>query len=904
MVTHLGPPMMHHATRRGGRGASSRRGWHLALWACAAAGARAALPCYSLVGGKSLVSPAELHGRHRPTLLAFGTLEDAHSCEHECAQAERCQAYTWLRTTEVAPSGGASGECYGIPVNTPLPPLLNIPEATAGVEIPCPPHSPPPPPLTAADVLGPTDDFYVGPTTSGDRSGILAIFVGVLSSLGTTCVLVVGGLWLGRLGAIPAEGAKAMSAIAARLLIPCLLFDSVVRSASIDLIASAWLAALLPFVYVTCGAALGMLCAIVTRPAPDFERGMIAAVAFGNSVRPCTRVPAPQPAPPPRARPVHRPRAQPVPHPRARACTHAPTCPCPCPVLACGLGAPKTGLPIIILSVVNDALMSPAVRELRASKPSLPPTDPLVYLAVYQLTYPMLQWAVGDALLSGAIPVPFLGRRRAAASEASLLQRKPTVGLGAESDDADALARAADANGALTPVSAQPGPPTDVLQPSAKLAAPARATLARASTAANAYALLEAPPGTSNGGGGASGTGPPPHSPPRLPPAAQRLARAFSEPWDVFSARLAAEPVPEPELLPGERRTVALHLNAVADGEAGSRVAPRMRSREVECVDPRTGEHSRRLERFYVEGLPPPPPPRRASSILFGGDELVTDDLSGRSAAEMGVGRVGSQHGAALAPPTPRAQPSLPEEESAADESAEPSEFADARSEPDPQPSHGRVATARRALWSAQEMLLLAIDRILVPPVRATLLGLCLAVIPFTRAALVPGPSSPAPPLGWLLSGISKLGDAAVPVNLLTLGASLSKGPDFRAISPRACLAIAFAKLLAMPAIALVIAGTTNFFVSSIPHPFQQVFLLVIFVVAATPTANNVLCARRACARDAMGARRAPARRRSRGGARPRARTPADALARCARMRPRHAAAGSCARSTGRTERR
>jgi hypothetical protein len=138
-------------------------------------------------------------------------------------------------------------------------------------------------------------------------------------------------------------------------------------------------------------------------------------------------------------------------------------------------------------------------------------------------------------------------------------------------------------------------------------------------------------------------------------------------------------------------------------------------------------------------------------------------------------------------------------------------------------------------------------DKLLVPPVRATLLGLVLGLIPCVRKLLLPEASHASadasqPALAWLLAGISKLGDAAVPMNLITLGVSLAKGPDFDALPPRAALAIVFAKMVVMPAIALgAIVFVSVVCPVHILHPFQQPFFLTMFVVAATPTANNVL---------------------------------------------------------------
>jgi predicted permease len=129
-----------------------------------------------------------------------------------------------------------------------------------------------------------------------------------------------------------------------------------------------------------------------------------------------------------------------------------------------------------------------------------------------------------------------------------------------------------------------------------------------------------------------------------------------------------------------------------------------------------------------------------------------------------------------------------------------------------------------------------------VPPVRATMLGLVLGLIPWTHDLLLSKSDDERAPLDWLVAGISKLGDAAVPLNLITLGASLAKGPDFNSISVKSCAAIVVAKLILMPVVAMLAVMAVNaFFPVNILHPFQQPFYLTAMVVASTPTANNVL---------------------------------------------------------------
>jgi predicted permease len=61
---------------------------------------------------------------------------------------------------------------------------------------------------------------------------------------------------------------------------------------------------------------------------------------------------------------------------------------------ACAFGN-STGLPLVLLTLIRDALLSPAVRQQYGDG-----VDPLSYLSLYLLTYPLLQWTVG-AILTG-----------------------------------------------------------------------------------------------------------------------------------------------------------------------------------------------------------------------------------------------------------------------------------------------------------------------------------------------------------------------------------------------------------------------------------------------------------------------------------------------------------------------
>ena len=129
-----------------------------------------------------------------------------------------------------------------------------------------------------------------------------------------------------------------------------------------------------------------------------------------------------------------------------------------------------------------------------------------------------------------------------------------------------------------------------------------------------------------------------------------------------------------------------------------------------------------------------------------------------------------------------------------------------------------------------------ALQHALVPPVVAALAGLLVALSPF-RGILVDlaGQANDAP-LEWLYDGIFKLGDAAVPLNLLLLGSSLSQGADLEALPLRVGMAITFCKMVVMPLLmSFIVYGLIRLVERKDPAMW-----LVALIVTCTPTANNV----------------------------------------------------------------
>lgn len=123
---------------------------------------------------------------------------------------------------------------------------------------------------------------------------------------------------------------------------------------------------------------------------------------------------------------------------------------------------------------------------------------------------------------------------------------------------------------------------------------------------------------------------------------------------------------------------------------------------------------------------------------------------------------------------------------------------------------------------------------VMVPPVLATLFGLGIALMPSLRGLMVSTSEQLDPPLGFIFAALSRVAEAAVPINLLVLGSNLWEARAALPLSTGLCVAVA--KLLIMPAIigALVLSWGPAW------TKQEKAQWLVAIVVSATPTANSL----------------------------------------------------------------
>jgi predicted permease len=184
--------------------------------------------------------------------------------------------------------------------------------------------------------------------------------------------LAAAGVFMGRTGFMTKEATKAMSTLSMRVTIPALLFTSVLPSVNLKLLYRVWPMLLLPTVYAGLGAAIGYVVIRLCKPPDDFKRGTVAAIAFGNS----------------------------------------------------------TGMPIVLLSVISTQLRDWFIRSNGLDSPDAHPPDvpaqPIVFLSVYLLVYPVVQWGVGSWLLAPRTPEEQAADRLFSQSSRSQMRANPS----------------------------------------------------------------------------------------------------------------------------------------------------------------------------------------------------------------------------------------------------------------------------------------------------------------------------------------------------------------------------------------------------------------------------------------------------------------------------------------------
>lgn len=147
----------------------------------------------------------------------------------------------------------------------------------------------------------------------------LSLLTVSLRAVATAGACASVGALLAVRGVLSKEGKTLLSYLSMNVTIPCLLFSSSAAAIRPALLKAAWPMMFLPFVYVSTALLFGTAMLRVINPPAPLRKVLLAATAFGNS----------------------------------------------------------TGLPIVLLTVVGDLLITPAVRAKFGAG-----VDPLAYLSV------------------------------------------------------------------------------------------------------------------------------------------------------------------------------------------------------------------------------------------------------------------------------------------------------------------------------------------------------------------------------------------------------------------------------------------------------------------------------------------------------------------------------------------
>jgi predicted permease len=140
------------------------------------------------------------------------------------------------------------------------------------------------------------------------------------------------------------------------------------------------------------------------------------------------------------------------------------------------------------------------------------------------------------------------------------------------------------------------------------------------------------------------------------------------------------------------------------------------------------------------------------------------------------------------------------------------------------------------------------LSRVFQPPVLGAMAGITVASIPRLRGVFVDlVDRSDNAPLEWMFDGLYAVGLAAVPINMMILGVTLSQSHLSSSsnatglMSSRTMTAIVIGKLLVLPVVGVASVIFCKEYLFHIPEDIDASVYLVLMIVFLTPTANNVM---------------------------------------------------------------
>ncbi|EME29360.1 hypothetical protein Gasu2_02800 [Galdieria sulphuraria] len=116
-----------------------------------------------------------------------------------------------------------------------------------------------------------------------EDNGTLQVWLTALNGTCKVVLLTAVGFYLAHKGQLRKEMSKNLSTIIFEILLPCLLFSSILRTlVNVGLLAL-WYIPVIAVLFLLLGWVLGQLVCKVTKPPPFFRRACIVACALGNS---------------------------------------------------------------------------------------------------------------------------------------------------------------------------------------------------------------------------------------------------------------------------------------------------------------------------------------------------------------------------------------------------------------------------------------------------------------------------------------------------------------------------------------------------------------------------------------------------------------------------------------------
>ncbi len=586
--------------------------------------------------------------------------------------------------------------------------------------------------------------FYAAISQTTTLHVTIAIFRAFL----TAVTLAAAGAYLVRRGVVNKDVTRSLAQITMQVSFPALFFTRVAARINFTLLASAWVMIYLPVVHVAAGCAIGALLARTGRAlgwrtgGPKGERALTAAVGIANSV----------------------------------------------------------GLPIVMLSAMQQSLLDhDSIPEPTGPSDVL---DPIVYLSLYQIVYPMVMFPVGQLLLSpqpgdhGGGGCASSGRLSRQAS-ADTLPPPPQCAESAQQQQQHMCEGGGDdqdRNGWWKLSSTRRASPPTTRNSLARAGVPRFGSHNQLDSLAEGEVAVDA----------------------------DHVASAIAEAAEALYKRVSHG---SHDL----RNSASSHHHSQQYAAEQPAASPQM---ELPSAMERLSQHLYGGSRIVIGQ-------RRAGE----GRYVKLDDVKSQGGSlKISLGTADEAFDAAGAAPRGGNGAPPPSHDGPA--------AADA--------AYTLLGRTVRSVLACVYLICRILKQVLSPPVIGVLLGIFFGTVPALRALMLPeqgdghadssgtvttsATRSGAPPFEWLYSALVHLGNMAVPMNIILLGCTVARGPKWRALDYRCNLAVVFGKMVLMPMVGVAcVCLIERYELHYIPAPWHEPFYLAAMVTTATPSANNLL---------------------------------------------------------------